>query len=198
MIIKTFGQCNDSKVQELDVVQINIKDKFVNRFTLIEALCVPTICSSLTSQHIASAKNIVEFKNLEFGYHNESLLTLPAGILVGIDFYHAFMTGRIIRSKGGPVACGTTLGWVISGRLGASSPDLHCFETHLLRATVEVRISTDGLRNRLDKFWATESIGAESDQVVNDFENNIVHDGTRYVAKLLFKPNNEPLPDNLK
>ena len=198
VIIKTFGQGNDSKVEELDVVQVNIKDKFENRFTLIEALCVPAICSPLTSQHIASAKNIVEFKNLEFANHNESLSTLPVGILVGIYFYHAFMTGRIIRSKDGPVACGTKLGWVISGRLGASSPDLHCFETHLLRATVEVENSMDGLRDHLDKFWAIESIGAESDQVVNDFENSIVHDGTRYVAKLPFKPDHEPLPDNLK
>ena len=41
MIIKTFGQCNDSKVQELDVVQINIKDKFVNRFTLRHCVCPP-------------------------------------------------------------------------------------------------------------------------------------------------------------
>ena len=110
VIIKTFGQGNDSKVQELDVVQVNMKDKFENRFTLIEALCVPAICSPLTSQHIASAKNIVEFKNLEFPDHNESLSTLPVGILVGVDFYHAFMTGRIIRSRDGPIGCGT-IGW---------------------------------------------------------------------------------------
>ena len=114
-------------------------------------MCTPHM-RPLTSQHIANAKNIVEYKNLEFADHNESLSTLPVGILVGIDFYHALMTGRIIRSKDGPVACGTRLGWVISGRLGASSPDLHCFETHLLRVTVEVENSTDGLRDNLDKF----------------------------------------------
>ena len=198
VIIKTFGQGNDSEVQELDVVQVKIKDKFENTFTLIEALCVPTICSPLTSQHIASAKNIVEFRNLEFADHNDSLSPLPVGILVGIDFYHAFMTGRIARSKDGPVACGTRLGWVISGRLGSSSPDLHCFETHLLRTTAEVEHTTDTLRDHLDKFWATESIGPGSDQVVTDFQSNIVHDGTRYVTKLPFKPDHEPLPDNFK
>ena len=53
---------------------------------------------SPASQHIASAKNIVEFRNLEFADHNDSLSPLPVGILVGIDFYHAFMTGRIVRS----------------------------------------------------------------------------------------------------
>ena len=98
VIIKTFGQGNDSEVQELDVVQVNIKDKFANQFTLIEALCVPTICSALTNQHIASAKNIVEFKNLEFADQTlPDLSPLPVGILVGIYFYHAFMTGRIVR-----------------------------------------------------------------------------------------------------
>ena len=159
---------------------------------------MPTICSPLTSQHIASAKNIVEFRNLEFADHNDSLSPLPVGILVGIDFYHAFMTGRIVRSKDGPVACGTRLGWVISGRLGSSSPDLHCFETHLLRTTAEVEHTTDTLRDHLDKFWATESIGPGSDQVVTDFQSNIVHDGTRYVTKQPFKPDHEPLPDNFK
>ena len=43
VIIKTFGPGNDSKIQKLDVIQVNIKDKFENRFTLIEALCVLTI-----------------------------------------------------------------------------------------------------------------------------------------------------------
>ena len=58
--------------------------------------------------------------------------------------------------------------------------------------------TTDILRDHLDKFWATESIGSGSDQVVSDFQSNIVHDGTRYVTKLPFKPDHEPLPDNFK
>ncbi len=116
----------------------------------------------------------MEFKDLEFADHNDNLSTLPVGILIGIDFYHEFMTTKIIRSKDGPVACGTRLGWVISGRLGSSSPDLHCFETHLLCTTVEVEHSTDILRDHQGKFWATESIGSESDQVVHDFQNSIL------------------------
>jgi hypothetical protein len=123
-------------------------------------------------------------------------VTLPVGILIGIDFYHALMTGKIIRSKDGPIACGTRLCWVISGRLGSGSPDLHCFETYLLRTAVEEVDLTDILRNDLDTFWAIENIGSDSDQVVSDFRNNIIHDGTRYVTKLPFKPDHEPLPDN--
>ncbi|XP_028403430.1 uncharacterized protein LOC114526129 [Dendronephthya gigantea] len=195
VIIKTFGQSGDSQVQELDVVQVNVKDKSDHKFTSIEALCVPSICSPLTNQHIDSAQRIEEFKNLEFADRNEKFSDLPVGILIGIDFYHTFMTGKIIRSREGPVACGTKLGWVLSGRLGSSSPDLHCFETHLLRTTADT-VPTDALRNDLDKFWAVESIGLEKDQVVSDFRNNIMHDGTRYVTKLPFKPDHEPLADN--
>ena len=35
IIIKTFGQLADSQVQELEVVQVNVKDKFDNKFTPI-------------------------------------------------------------------------------------------------------------------------------------------------------------------
>ena len=58
--------------------------------------------------------------------------------------------------------------------------------------------STDILRDHPDKFWATEGIGSESDQVVHDFQNSIVHECTRYVTKLPFKPDHEPSPDNFK
>ena len=84
-----------------------------------------------------------------------ALVTLPVGILIGIDFYHAFMTGKIIRSKDGPIACGTRLCWVISGRLGSGSHNLHCFETYLLRTAVEEVDLTDILRNDLDKFFGS-------------------------------------------
>ena len=186
VIIKTFGQTSDSEVQKLDVVQLNIKNKFDNAFTLIEALCVPTICSPLTNQHIAITRELEEFKDLKFAKCISDSTTLSVGILIGIDFYHAFMTGKIIRSKDGPIACGTRLGWVISGRLGSGSPNLHFFETYLLRTAVEEVDLTDILRNDLDKFWAVKNIGSDSDQVVSDFRNNIIHDGTRYVTKLPF------------
>jgi hypothetical protein len=56
----------------------------------------------------------------------------------------------------------------------------------LLHTAVEEVDLTDILRNDLDKFWAVENIGSDSDQVVSDFRNNIIHDGTRYVTKLPF------------
>ena len=71
---------------------------------------------------------------------------------------------------------------------------MHCFETHLLRTTVEQR-DTD-LRQDLEKFWSVESIGTAKNNIVSQFENDIAHDGNRYITKLPFKPDHEALPEN--
>ena len=43
-----------------------------------------------------------------------------------------------------------------------------------------------------------EGIGTSTDSIVAHFENDIIHDGTRYITKLPFKPDHEVLPDNFK
>ena len=125
VVIKTFGQVENCEVKELDVVQLKIKNKGDARFTFVEALCVPTICSP---QPLLSAHELPEFAGLEFAdFAHKQHQSLPVGILIGIDFYHVFMTGKVIRSKLGPVACKTRVGWVLSGRMGSSALDMHCF-----------------------------------------------------------------------
>ena len=75
---------------------------------------------------------------------------------------------------------------------------MHCFETRLLRASVEQPETAASLRQELDKFWNVESIGTSTDSIVAQFENDIIHDGTRYITKLLIKPDHEVLPDNFE
>ena len=82
--------------------------------------------------------------------------------------------------------------------MGSSASDMHCFETHLLRASFEQPETDTHLRQKLDKFWNVESINSSTDSVVDQFEKDIIHDGTRYITKLPFKPNYEVLPDNFK
>ena len=84
------------------------------------------------------------------------------------------------------------------GPMGSSASDMHCFETHLLRASFEQPETDTHLRQKLDKFWNVESINSSTDSVVDQFEKDIIHDGTRYITKLPFKPNYEVLPDNFK
>ena len=140
VVIKTFGQVENSEVKELDVVQLKTKNKGDTRFTFVEALCVPTTCSPLTNQPLSSAHELPEFTGLEFA-----------------DFAHWL----------GPVACGTRMGWVLCGRMGSNASDTHCFETHLLRASVEQPETDTHLRQELDKFWNVENINSSTDSVLN-------------------------------
>jgi hypothetical protein len=197
VIIKTFGQSETSEVRRLDVVQFKVKNQHENIVTNVEALCVPTICSPLTNQNLSSVKKLPEFKDLQFpDFEHEEYPNLPVGILIGIDYYYTFMTGELIKSKEGPVASGTKVGWVLSGRMGSVSPELYCFETHLLRCAVEHADEHGDLRQDLQKFWEVENIGSSEGGIVSKFEKNIEHDGTRYVVTLPFKPDHELLPDN--
>ena len=50
----------------------------------------------------------------------------------------------------------------------------------------------------LDRFWNVESINSSTHSVVDQFEKDIIHDGTRYITKLPFKPDHEVFPDNFK
>ena len=116
----------------LDVVLLKVRSKNDN-VLMCEALCVPTICSPLTNQNLSSVQGLSEFRGLQFAdFEHQGSTNLPVGILIGIDYYHTFMTGEIIKSKDCPVASGTKVGWVVSGRLGSPSADMHCLETHLL------------------------------------------------------------------
>ena len=133
MIIKTFGQRESSEVQRLDVVQFKIKVKGGHEFICVEALCVPTICSPLTNQKLSSVQALPEFHSLQFAdFEHEDTVNLPVGILIGIDYYHVFMTGEIIRSTEGPVASGTRLAgylvalWVQAHQICTVSKRTYC------------------------------------------------------------------------
>ena len=62
-----------------------IKNKSDARFTSVEALCVPTICSPLSGQYISKTHNLKELKDLEFADYEGDSATLPVGIWIGID-----------------------------------------------------------------------------------------------------------------
>lgn len=49
------------------------------------------------------------------------------------------------------------------------------------------------LRNNLRKLWHVESVGGQEISVINDFENHIYYDGSRFVTRLPFKSMHDPL-----
>ena len=201
VIIKTFGESFDSHVKELDVVQFKIKHKNDSFYTFVEAFCVPIICSPLKGQCINKAKVYEELKNLEFADANDLQEDLPIGILIGLDSYYKFFSGKHKQSQAGLVASHTVLGWVISGVISSTGDD----EVNATMFTTSMRVSmetqcemtaeTDNLRKDLARFWNVEEIGSDN-CVISKFEKDISFDGTRYVTKLPFKEDHDCLPDN--
>ena len=104
VIINTFGTSHESKLETLDVVQLKIKHRYENRCIFIEALCYPVICKPLKNQEIAFVRSkFGNFSKLELEDFNENSSELPIGILVGVDYYHQFFTGKVIKNEAGPV-----------------------------------------------------------------------------------------------
>ena len=98
-------------MKELDVVQIRVKNRLRGDFVYLEVLCVPFLCSPLTKQTISSAiQQFPKLKGLtlaDFDFESPNFLV---GILVGLDYYHSFFTGKSIRTTGGPTATESIFG----------------------------------------------------------------------------------------
>ena len=137
---------------------------------------------------------ITHIEGLILADENVDGRNLDVDVLIGLDFYHDFFTGEMRKASNGPVVLESVLGWVLSGKYPSPNDQpQHCLQTHMMRAEVEREV---GLREELGKFWEIESVGNKEFSVIDDFENHIYHDGIRYVTKLPFKPDHDPLPDN--
>jgi len=194
LLINTFGT-NEAKRQTLNIYRFKVLNKDSNGFNVVEAYGVPVVCSPLTRQNIGFVKrNCPHVQGLVLADSSVKGERLHVDVLIGLDFYHDFFKGNSRRGNGGPVASETTLGWVLSGRfeLPNDQPTL-CLQTHAVKVQVEKDFD---LRGELGKFWEIESVGEQEKSVIDDFENHIFHDGSRYVTKLPFKPDHDPLSDN--
>ena len=196
LVIKTFGN-NDSSLKELDVVQFKIYSKFVSSFIYVEALSVPVICSPLKNQNInAPHKRYQHLEGLTLADHGYGDVDTDVNILIGVDFYYSFLSGKIVRGEEGPVALESSLGWILAGCNGSSiGNSAHCFETHTMHAENEEGIKD--VKGTLERFWKVESVSEVSDEcVIHRFEKSIYHNGERYVTNLPFRPDHDTLPDN--
>ena len=193
VIIKTFGELENSIVQRLDVVKFSVKHRKSNQSISIEALCIPEICSPIANQRLKDAAVLDEFLNLEFADFCDDYY-LNIGILIGIDYYFRFFTGSRIESKNGVVASDSYLGWILSGSLRSNRPYTASLQSHHLR--IEVQNIDFDLQESLRKFWQIEETSSDDSSVIDQFTKDIFHDGTRYVIKLPFKPEHETIPDN--
>ncbi|XP_066916217.1 uncharacterized protein [Clytia hemisphaerica] len=175
VVIKTFGNLNNAEIKRLEVVQFKVKHRKSSKYVLVEALCVPDICSPIANQKLDCAKKLNEFSDLVFADVSEEF-DLSIGVLVGIDFYFRFFTGKRRESKEGVVACESSLGWILSGSVVFKGLTEVTY-SHQMRVEVQ---TVDPLDAKLHKFWQIEEAeSAEDNSVINQFTKDIYHDGTR-------------------
>ncbi|KRZ81722.1 hypothetical protein T08_14931, partial [Trichinella sp. T8] len=83
--------------------------------TLIRAVAIPRVCGKVQPVPGERSKGAPAGTKLEMGQRRE--MPLMIDVLIGIDYYYEFVTGRIRRrATSGPVALETLLGWVVCGR----------------------------------------------------------------------------------
>ena len=202
LVLKTFGK-SENVLKKLDVVRLFIKYG-INKRLCIEVLCVPFICDPLTSQNISTATaKFPSLKSLRLADF-DSASDFEVDLLIGLDYYHSFFSGKVIKNIGGPTASETVLGWVLSGPVSSDKSETSfsnlCHTSHVLRAAFKPADPSidDPLRNDLKRFWEIESMSSTQDCVVHQFEKDIRFNGERYVTKLPFRPDHSSLPSNIE
>ena len=194
LVVSTFG-ATECYPKNLDVVQLRVKSfSLYQKDVFIEALVIPTICSTLQNQQPKAVKfQYGHLQNLfisDFDDCNEK----EVQILIGADFYFSFMTGKCIRGPPGcPVALESCIGWILTGPVGnhTDSYSSNLSTTQTLLTPCETRFEEN-----MKQFWEIESLNSSDESVFNQFVNEVEHDGTRYITKLPFKPHHDMIPDN--
>ena len=171
IVLKVFGQ-SEHRAQSLDIVQLFVKGESDETFC-IEALVVPLICSPLSNQNISfAAREFPSLRSLKLADSKASFLSSKVDILVGLDFYNNFFSGKVVRTSGGPTAHETVFGWVLSGPFSSESSNFSsssnlCTVSHVLRCSIEAADSTDNaLRTDLERFWQVEGVKESNDVCV--------------------------------
>ena len=107
--IKAFGTA-DSKIQGIEIVKLKVKG--INENIFVEALVIPTICSTLKNQGSNSSllSECWHLRNLRLA-QNWMESSLNIDVLIGLHNHYNFIYGTVIRGKyNDPIALESTLG----------------------------------------------------------------------------------------
>ena len=195
--IAAFGSSR-GRPKECKVVRLAVNTKSGAR-QLLELFVVPHICDPLTNQ----TTSICTEKYSHLAQLDLADLSpdgaLEVDMLIGSDYYWEFVTGETIRGPEGPVAVGTTIGWVLSGPVEATGhhgSTVSLTTTHTLRVEGVTNMDLD---NTLRSFWDLESLGIQapsSDPVSDQFTSSIQRKEGRYEVSLPWREYHNPLPVN--
>ena len=195
-LVKGFGGVQ-SELKEVDVVKLKIRTLVGFDDMVIEAVVVPVVCAPIPNQNTKTAKEIYpHLQNLFLADYcdNENK---QIDILLGLDFYWDIVSGMVARGEPGtPVACHTSVGWILSGvSKSSASQEFNSLTTISLNSTAQ-NVEKEKLKNFFD---AESVVKVDSDlnkKVLESFKSSIQFNGEKYVVKLPEKDFHQFLPDN--
>lgn len=180
--IKVEGVSNLPTDNVQGTITCKIASRLNQKYFNVSAIVLTNIVSHVPHNRIPVSvfPNLKQF-NLADPHFNEPG---PVDILIGADLYFSIITGRHYRLDHGPFAIETVFGWVISGPIELTPPNLR-------QSCLTI---TGDLSSTIRKFWELEEVECKvkpsaEDQLAEQLfttKHHRTHDG-RYVVPLLFK-----------
>lgn len=194
--VNTFGQkAMGSNLRE--VVGLHLTPVGGGNVLPIEAFVVPEI-STVPNEHLEIVReSYPHLANIWLSDVCRRKEQLEIDVLIGADYLWNFQTGNVVRGGvGEPVAVETQLGWVISGPLEYSqSADRE--RAVSVNFVGKDSTMTERLEEDIQVLWDLETLGiTESDEVYEEFVDNICFNGDRYSVKLPWKEGRDILDSN--
>ena len=196
IFLKTFSM-KTGELHDLDVVQLSVTGR--NDIKIyVEALLVPFICSSIKFPQLKSITDRYPYLQ-DLDLAEPPPMNEPVDFLVGLDYYFSIVTGRIRKGRPGqPVGVESIISWMVCGptEVASSRNEVFC---QLISNDENGDDENDnpGIKNQLLKFWGSEyAVNFQDEMVLEEFENTVEFNGTRYVAELPLKDETAFIPDH--
>lgn len=196
LAVSTFGkQLTESRLR--NVVAVDLFPTGGGRAMRVEAYVVPEI-SRIQNEHVEVVKH--DFPHLQDIWFSDVCRRgdeLEVDLLIGADYLWRFQTGCMISGEiDEPVALETSLGWVLSGPLKGRPGSGEHVVAHVSCVTENQKVN-EQLDKNVQKLWDLETLGiTDSDEVHEEFVDNISFNGVRYSVKLPWKEGHDNLPRN--
>ena len=199
--LKTFGNSDEKKQLE---VKFRVCSKQNTSSISVEAF-VSSICYPIEHQAINLAKT--EYRHLEdlqLADEDPEDLPLHIDILIGCANYWDFMTGETKRGVSGPVALGSTLGYILSGSVEKKNDEsTSMFTSHVSLCLGDTIVGQKELiRANLSQLYGNEELRGYSEddvKILEHFEENtILNNENRYEVRLPFRRDAGFVGDNYR
>ena len=192
--LSTFGESTE-KLRQLPKASVYIESTSGYKMP-IEVLVVPKIAGPMKNLNTSNLSKLKYLRNLKLAHPVSSDDVFEISLLIGADFYWDFVEDDVIRGDG-PTAIKSKVGYLLSGPTHSSSRQ---------NSIGMYNILTDHKIEEFDiqSFWKLESMGIRSQEIddettdyMKDYQKSCIefHEN-KYVAKLPWKPDHEPLPTN--